>query len=228
LNTFAIIVAGGSGSRMNSDLPKQFLPIGGRPVLMHTLATFRKYSADLSIRLVLPESQFEPWARLCDQYRFTLDFQLVAGGATRFHSVQNGLASIQAPEGLVAVHDGVRPFVSSDMIAAGFRTAAEAGTAVTCVPLKDSARRLLPEGGNQAVDRATYRLVQTPQTFRLDWMRQAFEAPPLPHFTDCASVLEHAGYPVHLIEGSYENIKITTPEDLLWAEAFLKKAHTGL
>ena len=227
MNTFAIIVAGGSGSRMNSDLPKQFLPIGGMPVLMHTLTTFRKYSTELSIRLVLPESQFEQWALLCDQYRFTLDYHLVAGGATRFHSVKNGLASIKTPEGLVAVHDGVRPFVSSDMIEAGFRTAAEAGTAVTCVPLKDSARRLLPDGGNQAVDRATYRLVQTPQTFRLDWMRQAFETPPLPHFTDCASVLEHAGYPIHLIEGSYENIKITTPEDLLWAEAFLKKDHTG-
>lgn len=226
LNNFAIIVAGGSGSRMNSDLPKQFLPIGGLPVLMRTLTVFRAYSTKLSIRLVLPESQWERWAILCDQYRFTLDYHLVAGGTTRFHSVKNGLASIEASEGLVAVHDGVRPFISPEIIATGFREAAETGTAVTCVPLKDSARQLLPDGGNQAVDRATYRLVQTPQTFRLDWMRQAFKAEPLPHFTDCASVLEHAGYPIHLIEGSYENIKITTPEDLLWAEAFFKKKNS--
>ena len=120
------------------------------------------------------------------------------------------------------MHDGVRPFVSSEMIEAGFQKAAQKGTAVTCVPLKDSARLVGPDGSNQAVDRAAYRLVQTPQTFRLDWMRRAFETTALPHFTDCASVLEHAGYPIHLIEGSYENIKITTPEDLLWAEAFLK------
>lgn len=222
LNKFAIIVAGGSGSRMNSDLPKQFLPIGGRPVLMRTLEAFRGYSGQISILLVLPKSQFDLWARLCEQHDFSLDYQLIAGGETRFHSVQNGLAGIEASEGLVAVHDGVRPFVSPDIIRAGFLKAAREGTAVTCVPLKDSARLLRPDGCNQAVDRAAYRLVQTPQTFRLDWMRQAFQTLPLPHFTDCASVLEHAGYPIHLIEGAYENIKITTPEDLLWAEAFLK------
>ena len=208
---------------MNSDLPKQFLPIGGRPVLMRTLEAFHDSSEKLSIMLVLPESQFDRWKSLCDQYRFSLDYQLVAGGETRFHSVRNGLVRIEALEGLVAVHDGVRPFVSAPIIRAGFQKAAEAGTAVTCVPLKDSARLTLPEGGNQAVDRAAYRLVQTPQTFRLDWMRRAFESDPLPHFTDCASVLERAGYRIHLIEGSYENIKITTPEDLLWAEAFLQK-----
>lgn len=208
---------------MNSDLPKQFLPIGGRPVLMRTLEAFRNYSNQLSIRLVLPESQFDRWKSLCGQYSFSIDYQLIAGGETRFHSVQKGLNSIDASDGLVAVHDGVRPFVSSSMISAGFQKATETGTAVTCVPLKDSARLLLPQGGNQAVDRTAYRLVQTPQTFRLAWMRRAFEADPLPHFTDCASVLEQAGYPIHLIEGAYENIKITTPEDLLWAEAFLKK-----
>lgn len=222
MNNFAIIVAGGSGSRMNSDLPKQFLPIGGRPVLMRTLEAFRAHSEQLSILLVLPESQFDRWKSLCEQYNFSVDHQLIAGGETRFHSVKNGLAGIGTTEGLVAVHDGVRPFVSSDIIQAGFHKAAQEGTAVTCVPLKDSARLVRSDGSNQAVDRVAYRLVQTPQTFRLDWMRRAFETSPLPHFTDCASVLEHAGYPIHLIEGSYENIKITTPEDLLWAEAFLR------
>lgn len=207
---------------MNSDLPKQFMPIGGRPVLMRTLEAFRAYSEQLSIILVLPESQFDRWKSLCHHYNFSLDYQLVAGGETRFHSVKNGLSGIEGTEGLVAVHDGVRPFVSSKIIEACFKRAAQEGTAVTCIPLKDSARLVLPDGSNQAVDRAAYRLIQTPQTFRLDWMRQAFETTPLPHFTDCASVLEHAGYPIHLIEGSYENIKITTPEDLLWAEAFLR------
>ncbi len=208
---------------MNSDLPKQFLPIGGLPILMRTLATFRAYSIELTILLVLPESQSERWKLLCNEYDFSLDYHLIPGGETRFHSVQNGLAGIDASKGLVAVHDGVRPFVSSTIIEASFEQAAHSGTAVTCVPLKDSARHLLPDGNNQAVNRADYRLVQTPQTFRLDWMRQAFVTEPLPHFTDCASVLEHAGYPIHLIEGSYENIKITTPEDLIWAETFLKK-----
>lgn len=212
---------------MNSDLPKQFLPIGGRPVLMRTLEAFRGYSEQLSILLVLPQSQFERWTMLCEQYNFSFDYQLIAGGETRFHSVRNGLAGIEVPEGLVAVHDGVRPFVSPDIIRSGFQKATREGTAVTCVPLKDSARLVRPDGSNQAVDRAAYRLVQTPQTFRLDWMRRAFSVDPLPHFTDCASVLEQAGYPIHLMEGSYENLKITTPEDLLWAEALLKKKEAG-
>ena len=189
---------------------------------MRTLEAFRTYSEQLCILLVLPESQFNRWQTLCEHYNFSLDYQLVAGGETRFHSVKNGLSCIEATEGLVAVHDGVRPFVSSELIRAGFEKAAQEGTAVTCVPLKDSARLVRSDGSNQAVDRAAYRLVQTPQTFRLDWMRRAFETTALPHFTDCASVLEHAGYPIHLLDGSYENIKITTPEDLLWAEAFLK------
>ena len=221
MQEFAIIVAGGSGSRMKSDLPKQFIAVAGRPILMHTLLAFRQYSPSLSIRLVLPESQFEVWQDLCEQYQFGLDYQLVAGGETRFHSVRNGLRSITTDEGLVAVHDGVRPFIPQEIIARGYQRAAEAGTAVTCVPLKDSARLVNTDGTNQAVDREAYRLIQTPQTFRLDWMRHAFQTDYLPTFTDCASVLEHAGYLIHLIEGAYENIKITTPEDLLWAQAFL-------
>ncbi|MBU1821436.1 MAG: 2-C-methyl-D-erythritol 4-phosphate cytidylyltransferase [Bacteroidetes bacterium] len=223
MQEFAIIVAGGSGSRMKSDTPKQFLCIGEKPVLMHTLDAFRSYSDHIQLKLVLPESQFEAWAELCRQYHYPASYELVAGGATRFHSVQNGLGRITADSGLVAVHDGVRPFVTSAIIAAGYGQAREAGTSVVCVDLKDSARMVHPDGTNQAVDRSAYRLIQTPQTFRLDWMRQAFEADYLPHFTDCASVLEHAGFPIHLIGGAYENIKITTPEDLLWAEAFLKK-----
>ncbi len=223
MQEFAIIVAGGSGSRMKSELPKQFLPIGGLPVLMHTLRTFRAYSATLSIRLVLPQIQFDLWYSLCEKYNFEETYELIAGGETRFHSVQNGLASVQEPNGVVAVHDGVRPFVTPEIIANSFQKAAVSGTAVTCVTLKDSIRQVLPNEKNQAVERSDYRLIQTPQTFRLDWMRQAFQTGYQPHFTDCASVLEAAGYSIQLIEGAYENIKITTPEDLIWAEAFLKK-----
>ncbi len=208
---------------MKSEFPKQFLLIGGRPVLMRTLEAFRNYSATIGLVLVLPESQFDFWGTLCEEHDFSLDYQLVAGGQTRFHSVQNGLRSIQSEEGFVAIHDGVRPFVSSQIIASSFQKAAEAGTAVTCVALKDSARLVRADGTNEAVNRSDYRLVQTPQTFRLDWMRKAFDTVAQPHFTDCASVLEASKYPIHLIEGSYENIKITTPEDLLWAEAFLTK-----
>jgi 2-C-methyl-D-erythritol 4-phosphate cytidylyltransferase len=189
---------------------------------MYTLEAFHAYSPDLSIRLVLPESQFAYWKKCCLEQGFTLPHTLVAGGETRFHSVQNGLKSIETEEGLVAVHDGVRPFVSPAIIRNGFVEAQQHGSAVTCVPLKDSARRVEADGQSVAVDRAAYRLVQTPQSFRLSWMRAAFRQPYSTAFTDCASVVEQAGYSIHLIEGAYENIKITTPDDLQWAVAFLK------
>jgi 2-C-methyl-D-erythritol 4-phosphate cytidylyltransferase len=223
MNEFVILVAGGSGSRMNSDIPKQFISIGGSPILMHTIRAFRTYSKTLSIRVVLPKSQFPVWQELCLYHQFTEDYQLIAGGETRFDSVKNGLQSILGDEGLVAVHDGVRPFIPVPTIQQGFHTALEKGSSVTCVPLKDSVRIVEPNGQNSAVNRSDYRLIQTPQTFRLDWMRKAFDTAYHPHFTDCASVLETAGYPIHLIEGNYENIKITTPEDLIWAEAFLNQ-----
>ncbi len=146
--------------------------------------------------------------------RFSPSIQTVNGGATRFQSVRNGLLSIQAPEGLVAVHDGVRPFVSPEIIRNSFETAGRTGSAVTCVPVKDSVRVVGPDGVSQAVDRSQYRLVQTPQTFELNTFRQAFQTAEQSFFTDCASVMEYAGFPITLIEGAYENIKITTPEDL--------------
>jgi len=221
MNQFVIIVAGGSGSRMGSDTPKQFLPIGGLPILMHTIRRFRAYAAELSIVLVLPPAQIPVWERLCGQYGFQEPVRVTPGGATRFQSVQNGLAQITAPEGLVAVHDGVRPFVTAALIRRGFDTAAATGSAVACVGLKDSARRVWPDGRSEAVDRTAYRLIQTPQTFRLSVFRTAFQTPEQPFFTDCASVVEHAGFGITLIDGAYENIKITTPEDLVWAESFL-------
>ena len=217
---YAIIVAGGSGSRMKSELPKQFIDIGGLPILMHTLKKFKDADADIELILILPESQFEFWQELCEKHRNVmqkLPHQLVAGGESRFQSGKNGLQAIDN-DGLVAIHDGVRPFVSAEIIKESFKIAQEKGTAVVSVPSKDSVRV-----NGQAIDRATIRLIQTPQTFQVSLIKKAFETEELAPFTDDASVAEHAGFAINLIEGSYENIKITTPEDLLWAEVFLKR-----
>jgi 2-C-methyl-D-erythritol 4-phosphate cytidylyltransferase len=224
---YAIIVAGGSGSRMGSAVPKQFLEIGGKPLLVHTLERFAGYSRDVQVILVLPEKDFEYWYQVKVAHQsliqsFTHSFIETPGGATRFQSVRNGLAQIAGTEGLVAVHDGVRPFVPVAVIARSFAVAAERGTAVVSVPAKDSIRQVRADGSTAALDRATIQLVQTPQTFRVEVLKKAFEVPEQPFFTDDASVVEYAGYPIHLVEGSYENLKITTPEDLLWAEALLR------
>jgi 2-C-methyl-D-erythritol 4-phosphate cytidylyltransferase len=213
-NRYAIIVAGGSGSRMNADVPKQFLLLNGKPILQHTVEQFLRVSPVPHIILVLPARDQHIWASLCDQHDFHPDIQLVTGGATRFQSVSNGLTAIQSADGLVAVHDGVRPFITPTIIEYSYQTAARTGSAVTCVPVKDSVRQVNADGGSVALDRSALRLVQTPQTFSLSHFRQAFTTPEQPFFTDCASVMEHAGFPITLIDGSYENIKITTPEDL--------------
>lgn len=224
-NFFAIIVAGGSGSRMKSDVPKQFLILNGKPILQHTIERFLAVKiprsiasqtdlAAIQIILVLPARDLQTWQILCDQYNFHPPIQTVSGGNTRFQSVWNGLQAITADTGLVAVHDGVRPFISSEIIQNSFSTAARTGSAVACVPVKDSVRIVEASGVSRAVDRNLYRLVQTPQTFSLINFRQAFQAEEQSFFTDCASVMEYAGFPITLIEGSYENLKITTPEDL--------------
>jgi len=208
---YAIIVAGGSGSRMKSDIPKQFIEVGGLPILMHTLKRFKEADSTIELILVLPESQFKYWQSLCKQYS-SVPHQLVAGGKTRFQSSLNGLKMIDN-EGLVAIHDGVRLFVSVDIINESFKIAYEKGTAVTSVPSKDSVRV-----NGRAIDRSTVRLIQTPQTFQIPLIKKAFETEELSIFTDDASVAEYAGFEINLIEGNYENIKITTPDDLLWAK----------
>jgi 2-C-methyl-D-erythritol 4-phosphate cytidylyltransferase len=213
---YAIIVAGGSGSRMKSDIPKQFIEVGGLPILMHTLKRFKEADSEIEIILVLPEAQFEYWSALCQKYK-TVPHQLVAGGKTRFQSGLNGLKVIDN-EGLVAIHDGVRPFVSTEIIIESYKVASNKGTAVVSVPSKDSVRV-----NGQAIDRSTVRLIQTPQTFQIPLIKKAFDTEELSTFTDDASVAEHAGFEINLIEGNYENIKITTQEDLLWAEVILSK-----
>ena len=214
IKKYAIIVAGGSGSRMKRDIPKQFIKVGGLPILMHTLKRFKEADSEIELILVLPESQFEFWNELCSIYP-TVPHQLIKGGKTRFQSGLNGLQVIEN-EGLVAIHDGVRPFVSVEIINESFKVAAEKGTAVVSVSSKDSVRV-----NGKSIDRSTVRIIQTPQTFQISLIKKAFETEELSIFTDDASVAEHAGFKIYLIDGNYENIKITTPEDLLWAEVIL-------
>ncbi|PQA58376.1 2-C-methyl-D-erythritol 4-phosphate cytidylyltransferase [Siphonobacter curvatus] len=226
MKQYAILVAGGSGSRMGVALPKQFLSVAGKPILVHTLERFLAYSADLQVILCLPADQLAYWQELKQAYPLTFTHPIIEtpGGASRFQSVRNGLQRIEDNEGIVAVHDGVRPFVPVEVIAESFRTAAQQGTAVVSVPAKDSIRLVHSETENQALDRSQLRLVQTPQTFQVALLKKAFEQSESPLFTDDASVAEAAGFPIFLVEGSYENIKITTPEDLWMAEAILQRS----
>ncbi len=207
---------------MGAEIPKQFLELKGLPVLMHTVKKFYEAFPDIVLKLVLPEDQKKYWLALCKQYSFTISHDIVHGGATRFQSVKSGLESISSTNGLVAIHDGVRPFVSKEIILKSFSTAEEFGNATVTVPLKDSIRMIEGEE-NCSVERTAYRVVQTPQTFRLDLIKKAFETQELSVFTDDASVFEHAGNKIILIDGSYENIKITTPEDMVLGEALLNR-----
>jgi 2-C-methyl-D-erythritol 4-phosphate cytidylyltransferase len=227
MSDYVIIVAGGKGLRMGTEIPKQFLPIGGKPVLMRTIERFREYSADLQIILVLPESQQEYWQELCHKYSFPLPQQgeagrgsylLANGGQTRFHSVQNGLALIpDDAEGVVGVHDGVRPFPAIDVIARCYETARTAKAVIPVIPVVETLRHVT-EGTKP---RGDYRLVQTPQTFDIQLLKAANRQPYNDGFTDDASVVESYGHAITLVEGNRENIKITTPYDIVVAEAII-------
>ncbi len=229
---YALIVAGGKGTRIKSKLPKQFLELNGVPILIHTINAFFRYSENVIIVLVLPEDDFKNWAALCKKHNFTKKLILQKGGDTRFQSVKNGLEKIIG-DGLVAIHDGVRPLVSEDIIGVSYRLAAMHQSAVAAVRLKESIRMTdqacLPEGGSahrqdntKAMDRSRFRLIQTPQTFQVSLIKKAYQIKDDPSLTDDASVAERAGHVISLFEGSYENIKITTPEDLIVAEALMK------
>ena len=214
---------------MGSDIPKQFLPIGGKPVLMRTLECFRKYSEDLQIILVLPEAQQEYWNDLCKQYDFQVVYQIANGGQTRFHSVQHGLALIpDDTEGVVGVHDGVRPFPGIDVIARCYETARTAKAVIPVIPIVETVRELgsgectLNSQQSKTVPRDRYRLVQTPQTFDIQLLKAANRQPYNDGFTDDASVVESYGHPITLVEGNRENIKITTPYDITVAEAIIQ------
>jgi 2-C-methyl-D-erythritol 4-phosphate cytidylyltransferase len=219
LKEYALIVAGGKGTRIKSVVPKQFIPVHGLPILMHTIHAFFRYSEKISVILVLPEDDYDTWKTLCEKYNFSLPFLLEKGGDTRFQSVRNGLNQIHG-DGLVAIHDGVRPLVSEDIIGASFRLAAVHQSAVAAVRLKESIR-MTDQDNTKAVDRSRFRLIQTPQTFSVSLIRDAYKIKEDLSLTDDASVAERSGHTISLFEGSYENIKITTQEDLLVAEALL-------
>jgi 2-C-methyl-D-erythritol 4-phosphate cytidylyltransferase len=221
MKKFVIIVAGGSGSRMGAELPKQFLELCGKPVLMHTIQVFFDFDPECELILVLPASQQEFWADLCLKHSFSLPHQIASGGETRFHSVQNGLKLIHG-EGIVFIHDGVRPLVSQETLGRCFETAEKCGNAIPVLPVTESLRKL-DGAGNSSVDRSLYFSVQTPQTFRSEVILKSFLQPYEPGFTDDASVVEKAGFAINMVEGNSENIKITTPTDLIVAEAFLQE-----
>ena len=229
---FVIIVAGGKGLRMGGDIPKQFLPIGGKPILMRTLERFRAYSETLQIILVLPEAQQDYWQELCKQYEFQVDYQIANGGQTRFHSVQNGLTLVpDDAEGVVGVHDGVRPFPSIEVITRCYETARQTKAVIPVIPVVETVRQILPSNQSNpnavsnpssiTVPRDQYRLVQTPQTFDIQLLKAANRQPYNDGFTDDASVVESYGHPITLVEGNRENIKITTPYDITVAEAII-------
>ncbi len=222
MDKYVIIVAGGKGLRMGGELPKQFIPVEGRPVLMRTLDTFHTCDPSIEIILVLPSDHRPYWQELCREYQFDVPHLIADGGATRFHSVQNGLALVDAPDALVAVHDGVRPFVSHEVIRRCYDEAANHGAVVPVISVVETVRHLLPEG-SETVSRDAYRLVQTPQTFRASLLCSAYEQPYCEDFTDDASVVEALGHAVHLVEGNRENIKLTTPFDLVVAKALVGK-----
>jgi 2-C-methyl-D-erythritol 4-phosphate cytidylyltransferase len=221
---YALIVAGGKGTRIKSDVPKQFIELSRKPILLHTIEAFLKYSPALSIILVLPEEDFKTWEVICEKFNFNNPVILQRGGETRFQSVKNGLDKIQG-EGLVAIHDGVRPLVSADLIGASFRLAAVHGSAVAAVRLKESIR-MTDQDNTKAVDRSKFRIIQTPQTFDLQLIKKAYQIKEDSSLTDDASVAEKSGHVISLFEGSYENIKITTAEDLIVAEALMNASAT--
>jgi 2-C-methyl-D-erythritol 4-phosphate cytidylyltransferase len=206
---------------MGSDIPKQFLPIGGKPVLIRTLERFREYSEDIQIILVLPEAQQDYWHQLCQEYHFDVEYTLANGGQTRFHSVQNGLAKVPDDAiGVVGVHDGVRPFPSIEVIRNCYTTAREKKAVIPVIPVVETVRHLEGEQ-SKTVPRDAYRLVQTPQTFDIQLLKAANRQPYNDGFTDDASVVEAFGYDITLVEGNRENIKITTPYDLKIAEVLI-------
>lgn len=222
---YALIVAGGKGIRFGSSIPKQFLELKGKPVLLHALDAFYRYSADIRIVLVLPEEDIGTWEDIAMRHRFEGTLIVKAGGPTRFQSVRNGLQMI-GDSGYVAVHDGVRPLVSTQIIDNSFRLARLHQSAVASVSLQESLRKIERAASEsvattKAVDRSEYRLIQTPQTFDIGTLKKAYEIQEDPALTDDASVVEKAGYPIFLFDGDYRNIKITNREDLAIAEALL-------
>jgi 2-C-methyl-D-erythritol 4-phosphate cytidylyltransferase len=215
-----IIVAGGSGKRMDADIPKQFLLLNGKPVLMHTCETFYKFDPTLSLIIVLPTEHFFTWKSLCKTHSFAIPHHIVEGGPERFYSVRNALRTIYPDESLVAIHDGVRPLVSHKTIQTAFDAALKHGNAIPVIPVIESVREQ-SSTGNHIIDRSKLHLIQTPQVFKSSLICKAYEQEYSSTYTDDASVLEKMGEKIVLTKGNPENIKITRPIDLIIAEALM-------
>jgi 2-C-methyl-D-erythritol 4-phosphate cytidylyltransferase len=222
ITQYVIIVAGGSGQRMQSAIPKQFLELAGEPILLHTIRNFTSYNPDIQIIVVLPQQHIATWKNLIEKHSFSVKHTIINGGDVRFISVKNGLNAV-ADEGLVAIHDGVRPLVSHQTIRRCFDEAKIYGNAIPCIPVYETVRKV-NDKNSTLEDRSALRLIQTPQVFKTSLIKKAYEQQYKPEFTDDASVLENMGEQIRLVEGNRENIKITDPTDLLIAEAFLKPA----
>lgn len=220
MKKYALIVAGGSGSRINAGMPKQFIVVGGKPLLMHTIRKFHDYDNNIESIVVLPGKQIEAWKCLCLEYSFNVTHRICTGGERRFDSVRNGLAEIDG-NGIVFIHDGVRPFVSIETLARCFETASRSGNAVPVYPVTESLRKI-ESGKNVSVDRTKFFTVQTPQTFKVNLIKKAYHQDYSPLFTDDAAVLESTGKKINLVDGNPENIKITYPNDLIFSEILLR------
>jgi 2-C-methyl-D-erythritol 4-phosphate cytidylyltransferase len=219
MQLYVVIVAGGSGKRMGIEMPKQFLELAGRPVLMHTIERFKTFSDSIELITVLPEDQLRHWIELKERHSFSVPETLVKGGSHRFYSVRNGLQFVNVP-GLVAVHDGVRPFVSLETIKRCFETAEKLGNAIPTVPIAESLR-MITDNGSHPINRLLVRQIQTPQVFNAELLKNAYRQDYRHEFTDDATVLEYTGEKINLVEGNRENIKITNPEDLIISRALL-------
>jgi 2-C-methyl-D-erythritol 4-phosphate cytidylyltransferase len=220
MKRYVVIVAGGSGKRMGAEVPKQYLELNGRPLLMHTIERFISWDENIEVITVLPENQIIYWMELQKKHSFTVPQTLVRGGTHRYNSVKNGLKYVNAPA-LVAIHDGVRPFVSAATISRCFETAARFGNAIPAISPVDSLRMMTGDE-TLPVNRLMVKQIQTPQVFSAEILKKAYQQPFSPDFTDDATVIEKMGEKINLVEGNRENIKITTPEDLLVAPALLR------
>jgi 2-C-methyl-D-erythritol 4-phosphate cytidylyltransferase len=222
MKRYVIIVAGGKGNRFKSELPKQFIQLGNQSILMHTIEAFYSYDNSFEIIVVLPKEQIQFWEDLCQKHDFKIEHKVVSGGEARFHSVKNGLALIDN-EGIVGIHDGVRPLVDKQTIENCYAMAVQKGNAIPVINLVDSVREVNEKGASKMVDRTKYKLIQTPQVFKNELILAAFNQDYNESFTDDASVLEaYDNSIINLVEGNRQNIKITTPEDLVYAEAILQ------
>ena len=219
MQLYVVIVAGGSGKRMGAEIPKQFLELAGKPVLMHTIERFRAFNGSIEVITVLPENQLRRWIELQKKHSFTIPQTLVKGGTARFFSVRNGLKFVSEP-GLVAIHDGVRPFVSTETIQRCFAAAEQFGNAIPAISPVESLR-IVDESGSRPINRLIVKQIQTPQVFSAELIKKAYRQDYRPEFSDDATVLENTGEKINIVEGNRENIKITNPEDLTISMALL-------